>query len=455
MYNETNGQSGSGYSNNGYERFYENSQSAGQSTGGYSTGGYSGGSYSGGSYNSKPPKKKSGVGKVVLFALLFGLISGTVFSGVNYISGLLYHVNKVVETVPNTPEPAANVDLPASSGTNVDTSNTQIVAMDVSSVVEAVMPSVVSITNISVNEYVDFFGRRGQQTSKGAGSGFIVHQSDSEVLIATNYHVVKEASKLTVGFCDGMGAEAVVKETDPDNDVAIVSVSVTDVSPSTLEAIRISKLGDSSKLKAGETAIVVGNALGYGQSVTAGVISALERTMTNEDGATYSVIQTDAEINPGNSGGVLLNARGEVVGISNAKSIANYTNSICYAVPMANALPTIEKAINGASVAVDHGGPEGAGVKLGISGVNVGSEEQARYHIPMGAYIAKVEAGTPAEKAGLQEEDVIVKIDDEKISTVEDVQKVCKKHKAGDTVTVEVYRFKDGLYAKESVEVTF
>jgi len=450
MNNETNGQNGSGYSNDGYERFYENSQSAGQSTGGYT-----GGSYTGGSYNSRPPKKKSGVGKVIVFALLFGLISGTVFSGVNYISGLFYNVNKVVEKAQSTPEPVTNVELPQSNGTNVDTSSSQIVAMDVSSVVEAVMPSVVSITNISVNEYVDFFGRRGQQTSKGAGSGFIVHQSDSEVLIATNYHVVKEASKLTVGFCDGMGAEAVVKETDPDNDVAIVAVSTTDMSPSTLEAIRISKLGDSTKLKAGETAIVVGNALGYGQSVTAGVISALERTMTNEDGATYSVIQTDAEINPGNSGGVLLNARGEVVGISNAKSIANYTNSICYAVPMANALPTIEKAINGAAVAVDHGGPEGAGVKLGISGVNVGSEEQARYHIPMGTYIAKVEAGTPAEKAGLQEEDVIVKIDDEKITTVEDVQKICKKHKVGDTITVEIYRFKDGLYTKESVKVTF
>lgn len=450
MNNETNGQNGSGYSNNGYERFYENSQSAGQSTGGYT-----GGSYTGGSYNSRPPKKKSGVGKVIVFALLFGLISGTVFSGVNYISGLFYNVNKVVDKAQSTPEPVTNVELPQSNGTNVDTSSSQIVAMDVSSVVEAVMPSVVSITNISVNEYVDFFGRRGQQTSKGAGSGFIVHQSDSEVLIATNYHVVKEASKLTVGFCDGMGAEAVVKETDPDNDVAIVAVSTTDMSPSTLEAIRISKLGDSTKLKAGETAIVVGNALGYGQSVTAGVISALERTMTNEDGATYSVIQTDAEINPGNSGGVLLNARGEVVGISNAKSIANYTNSICYAVPMANALPTIEKAINGAAVAVDHGGPEGAGVKLGISGVNVGSEEQARYHIPMGTYIAKVEAGTPAEKAGLQEEDVIVKIDDEKITTVEDVQKICKKHKVGDTITVEIYRFKDGLYTKESVKVTF
>lgn len=450
MNNETNGQNGSGYSNDGYERFYENSQSAGQSTGGYT-----GGSYTGGSYNSRPPKKKSGVGKVIVFALLFGLISGTVFSGVNYISGLLYNVNKVVDKAQSTPEPVTNVELPQSNGTNVDTSSSQIVAMDVSSVVEAVMPSVVSITNISVNEYVDFFGRRGQQTSKGAGSGFIVHQSDSEVLIATNYHVVKEASKLTVGFCDGMGAEAVVKETDPDNDVAIVAVSTTDMSPSTLEAIRISKLGDSTKLKAGETAIVVGNALGYGQSVTAGVISALERTMTNEDGATYSVIQTDAEINPGNSGGVLLNARGEVVGISNAKSIANYTNSICYAVPMANALPTIEKAINGAAVAVDHGGPEGAGVKLGISGVNVGSEEQARYHIPMGTYIAKVEAGTPAEKAGLQEEDVIVKIDDEKITTVEDVQKICKKHKVGDTITVEIYRFKDGLYTKESVKVTF
>ena len=453
MYNDNSGQSSNGYSNSGYERFYENNQT-GQSTGGYS--GYSGGGYSGGTYSSKPPKKKSGVGKVIVFALLFGLISGTVFSGVNYISGLIFNVNKVVGQAANTtPTPVTNVELPESNGTNVDTSSSQITAIDVSAVVEAVMPSVVSITNISVNEYVDFFGRRGQQTSKGAGSGFIVHQSDSEVLIATNYHVVKEASKLTVGFCDGMGAEAVVKETDPDNDVAIVSVSTTDLSPSTLEAIRISKLGDSTSLKAGETAIVVGNALGYGQSVTAGVISALERTMTNDDGATYSVIQTDAEINPGNSGGVLLNARGEVVGISNAKSIANYTNSICYAVPMANALPTIEKAINGASVAVDHGGPEGAGVKLGISGVNVGSEEQARYHIPMGAYIAKVEAGTPAEKAGLQEEDVIVKIDDEKISTVEDVQRICKKHKEGDTVTVEFYRFKDGLYAKESVEVTF
>ncbi len=466
------GAGNSGYSTGSSSYGNTGSSNYGTGSNSYSTGSYNTGSYNTGSYNTGSnstgtgstggngyytQKKKSGFGKVVVYALVFGLISGGVFTGITQATNFFAERNKAVAASNTT---VTSVDIPQTNGTTADTSNAKITAVDVSSIVDAVMPSVVSITNASVTEYRDWFGRRGQQQSTSLGSGFIVHQSDTELLIATNYHVVDGASKLTVGFCDGEGVEAVVKATDPDNDMAVVAVNLANMKESTLEAIRISKLGDSTKLKVGETAIVVGNALGTGQSVTTGVISALERTMDNDYGNPYRVLQTDAAINLGNSGGALLNANGEVVGISNAKAVANYAESMCYAIPLENALPVIQEAINGAPVATESEAPndtEGSseGVKLGIAGINIGSAEKIKYNVPMGAYISSVEQDGAAAMAGLEPEDIIFRIDDKEITTMQEIQEICKSHKKGDTITVEFYRADNGDYSKESTKVTF
>lgn len=401
----------------------------------------------------KPPKKKTGVGRIIAYAVIFGLIAGIIFAGIQFgyskLTGFLKGGSSVVSTV----------NLPESNGQNVSDASGQITAVDVSAVVDAVLPSVVSITRVSVTEYYDWFGQRSSQQSKGAGSGFIVHQSESEILIATNNHVVDGAQTLTVCFVDGKAAEAQVKATDLSTDMAVISVPISSLDDSTIQAIRISKLGDSTALKVGETAIAIGNALGYGQSVTTGVISALDRNFTN-DGVTYQVIQTDAAINPGNSGGALLNARGEVIGINNAKIASSSVEGVCYAVPMANALNVIQAAIKGEPVTPANGNNQdgtstGNKKLLGITGINISAEEYAKYNIPMGVYLQSVSAGSIAEKAGLQEKDVIVGFNGTEIDSVEQLSELIQKVNDGDAVQIEYYKRGTKSYTRTTTTAQF
>lgn len=424
-------------------------------------------SYSAGSQKPakppKPPKEKKerkpmGAGRVIAFALIFGLISGGTFAGVNYATGWFTQKSGSQPT-----SQLSTVQLPTSNGTNVDTSNTEITAIDVSKLVDAVMPSVVTISNVSVKEYTNMIGQKGQQTSKSLGTGFIIHQSDTELLIATNNHVVDGATELTVGFCDGQAATATIKEVDVTTDMAVIAVPLSNMQQSTIDSIRIAKLGDSNKLQVGQTAIVIGNAMGYGQSVTTGVISALNRHITNE-GVTYEVIQTDAAINPGNSGGAMINAAGEVVGVSNAKCAANYVEGLCYAIPIANAMPVIEKAISGKSTTQPttpstqesrEAETSTENIKLGITGVNIGASEQSKYNIPMGVYITKVEAGSVAEKAGLKVTDVIYSFGGSEVGSVATLNELIQAHRSGDTVSIQFYRSAGSSYTRQETTVQF
>ncbi|MBE6014887.1 MAG: PDZ domain-containing protein [Lachnospiraceae bacterium] len=430
---------------------------------GYSTGGTykaQGMGYGTGSHNTPQPPKKDkkpmGVGRLIAFALIFGLVAGGTFTGISYGSNWLLGKNNTSNN-----SSVSKVELPSSAGTNVDTSSVNINAVDVSAVVDAAMPSIVSITNISVKEYSNWFGQTGSQKSKSLGTGFIIHQSESELLIATNNHVINNATELTVGFCDGKAAEATVKDIDDSTDMAVIAVSLSNMEQSTISTIRIAKLGDSTSLKVGETAIAIGNALGYGQSVTTGVISALDRTINN-DGVSYKVIQTDAAINPGNSGGALLNKNGEVIGINNAKAIVNYVEGVCYAIPMASALPLFQRVINGQSSGGQAAAPSsqaqksnGDSILLGISGVNIGESESSKYNVPQGVYISKVEVNSVAEAAGLKEQDVIYEMDGKSIKTQDDIRQILASHKAGDKIEIKLYT-KDGrAYVQTTVTAQF
>lgn len=407
-------------------------------------------------YSQQPPKqpKKIGVGRIIAFAIIFGLVAGIIFAGVQF------GYSKLTTFLKGGTGVVSTVNLPESKGTNVSDASGQITAVDVSAVVDAVLPSVVSITKVSVTEYYNFFGQKSSESSKSAGSGFIVHQSETEILIATNNHVIDGAQTLTVGFVDGKAAEAVVKKTDVSNDMAVISVPIANLDDSTLQSIRISKLGDSTALKVGETAIAIGNALGYGQSVTTGVISAVDRTFTN-DGVSYQVLQTDAAINPGNSGGALLNAKGEVIGINNSKIASSTVEGVGYAIPMANALNVIQAAISGEPVST--GGNSNSqdiastGDKrlLGITGINIGAEEYARYNIPMGVYLKSVQSGSVAEKAGLEEADVIVGFNGTEVSTVEQLSELIQKVNDGDTVTIDFYKRGTRSYSKMTTTAQF
>ena len=288
--------------------------------------------------------------------------------------------------------------------------------------------------------------------SEGCGSGIIVSQDDEYLYIATNNHVVSGAETLTVLFCDDSTVSAEVKGTDESSDLAVVAVALEDIEDETKDKIRTATFGDSSALKVGETAIAIGNALGYGQSVTTGVISALSREVSvqNEsDGSTVTneLLQTDAAINPGNSGGALLNLKGEVIGINSVKYSETSVEGMGYAIPSASALPIIKQLITREVVS----GSKSA--YLGISGVDVTDTVSGTYQMPQGVYVAQVIEGSGAANAGLQQGDIITKFDGRNITSMEEMQELMKYLSAGDTVNVTIERAQNGEYVEMDLEI--
>ncbi|MBQ7582966.1 MAG: trypsin-like peptidase domain-containing protein, partial [Lachnospiraceae bacterium] len=286
--------------------------------------------------------------------------------------------------------------------------------------------------------------------SESEGSGIIVSQNDDELLILTNNHVVDGAQTLTVQFFDDEAYEAQVKGTDPSMDVAVIAVPLSDLKSSTKDAIKIALIGDSDKLEIGEQVVAIGNALGYGQSVTTGIISALNRDidMSNLDN---SLIQTDAAINPGNSGGALLNMRGEVIGINSAKLSDMTVEGMCYAIPISKALPVAEQLMNRENrdkVEEDEMG------YMGIKGVLVTEDQAELYSMPEGIYLQEIVEDSPAEEAGLQVGDIIEKFDGLRISTYAELQKQMQYYRAGETVELEIYRLSDGRYEEQTISIT-
>jgi serine protease Do len=292
------------------------------------------------------------------------------------------------------------------------------------------------------------FGREFREDVQGSGSGIIIGQNDTEILIATNNHVVENAKSVEVIFADKTTASATIKGTVASSDLAVVSVSITDLKEGTIDNIKIATLGDSNTTKLGEMAIAIGNALGYGQSVTVGYISALSREVTI-GGTTMNLLQTDAAINPGNSGGALLNSQGEVIGINSVKYVDSSVESIGYAIPISEAIPIINQLMNRTTLQQDEI------AYLGIGGKDVTDVYSQGFNMPVGIYVGQIAENSAAEKAGLKVGDIIISINDITVATMTDLQDVLSYTKAGSTGTVTVKSLEDGQYVERTLEVTF
>lgn len=376
----------------------------------------------------EPPKKikKKGRGrrftKFVAAALAFGLIAGAAFQGFNTV---YYKIN------PSAKPTGSTVQTTTTLTTSKDTIST---TTDLSEMVENVMPSIVSITSI-VEQQVSYgwWGQSGTQESEGAGSGIIIGQNDNELLVVTNYHVIEDAKSLSVGFIDDSSVEATVKGYDSDADLAVVSVAMDKISDTTKSSIKVATLGESSALKVGEPAIAIGNALGYGQSVTAGYVSAKDREVALTD-KTMTLLQTDAAINPGNSGGALLNIKGEVIGINTVKYSDTTVEGMGYAIPIDTAKPIIEALMNKETI------PESQQAYLGISGSDITESYSQQLGLPEGIYVQEVQQGSPAENGGIYAGDVIVKYEGNSVTSMESLINKMGNNKAGDEVTITVSR---------------
>ncbi len=417
---------------------------------------------------NKPPKKHTGAKVVAAICAVALLVCGAGYAYNNYGSklGLIGSSDQAAiessesattetpstETTQDTQASAATEEATGDSGIKATTTNgaTMAVVTDVTAVVEEVMPAMVMIHN-NYTASASYFGYIQTEEATASGSGIIVGENDTELLIATNYHVIEGADSLEVIFTDDSTVEAVVKGTDSDMDLAVIAVMLEDIDDSTRSEIKIATLGDSDTLQLGEPAIAIGNALGYGQSVTTGVISAVNRDVEIEEGTTQTFIQTDAAINPGNSGGALLNLQGEVIGINSNKIGGDTIEGMGYAIPISVAKPIIEELMNEQTMLKVDSSERGY---IGISGVSVTSDVSAGYGIPQGVYVAEISDGGGAEAAGLEKGDVIVEFDGKEITSMDDLQKRLQYYAAGTTVSISVMRQNGADYEELSYDVT-
>ena len=403
--------------------------------------------YSTGGNKDQGPKKKHGKGasrwaKVVCTGLVFGVVASAAFQTSNIVVGKVLGTTQTTNKTAKTTTTANSAKLTTSSNSSSGTAN-------VTEVAKNAMPSIVSITNMSVQEVQNFFGGTQKQKSESAGSGIIVGQNDSELLIVTNNHVVEGSSTLTVTFIDEESVEADIKGTDSDKDLAVVAVPLSKIKDSTMNKIAVATLGDSDKTQVGDQVIAIGNALGYGQSVTTGIVSAKERTMDSYDG---KLLQTDAAINPGNSGGALLNANGEVIGINSAKIATETVEGIGYAIPVSDVSDLITNLMNQKTKTKVAESERGY---IGIKGVDVTSDSAQMYNMPTGVYVSEVISGGGAEKAGITKGAVITGIEGTTVDGMDALQEQLQYYKAGEKVKITVQtQSKNGEYEKRDVEVT-
>lgn len=403
--------------------------------------------YSTGGNQDQGPKKKHGKGasrwaKVVCTGLVFGVVASAAFQTSNIVVGKVLGTTQTTNKTAKTTTTANSAKLTTSSNSSSGTAN-------VTEVAKNAMPSIVSITNMSVQEVQNFFGGTQKQKSESAGSGIIVGQNDSELLIVTNNHVVEGSSTLTVTFIDEESVEADIKGTNSDKDLAVVAVPLSKIKDSTMNKIAVATLGDSDKTQVGDQVIAIGNALGYGQSVTTGIVSAKERTMDSYDG---KLLQTDAAINPGNSGGALLNANGEVIGINSAKIATETVEGIGYAIPVSDVSDLITNLMNQKTKTKVAESERGY---IGIKGVDVTSDSAQMYNMPTGVYVSEVISGGGAEKAGITKGAVITGIEGTTVDGMDALQEQLQYYKAGEKVKITVQtQSKNGEYEKKDVEVT-
>lgn len=414
-----------------------------------------------------PPKKKKKnfprlILKTAVVALVFGIVASAAFQATNYAGAKLR--GEDTKTAANE-EPAVIPEI-ETVVPQIGGENQASPGGDVTTIVQQCMPSLVAITNVSIREVESFWGfgwynmpQQREQTS--TGTGIVIGQNETELLIVTNNHVIAGATNLTVLFSvdegkDGASAvEAHIKGTDASKDVGVIAVPLKDIPSETLSEIKVATIGDSSQLKVGEQVVAIGNALGYGQSVTTGVISALNRdvTLQNDDGSLInnSLIQTDAAINPGNSGGALLNMKGEVIGINEAKYSANQVEGVGYAIPISD----VEGIIGDLKTMTNR--PEVDAEKMGYLGINcqdVTEEISKQYDMPVGIYLKSVVSGCAADSAGLKKGDIITRFDGIGVSSYDSLRDRLQYYEAGETVEVTVMTPENGEYAEKTVTVT-
>lgn len=398
------------------------------------------------------PKKKSGWGKKILtFVLcgaLFGGAAGGAFLGVNEL-GRRYQGDDGGNASSQTASPDSQADVMPTTGTK--NSNISVTALDVSEVVEDVYPSLVAVTSTMV--YQNYYGwgfGSGDYETEGSGSGVIIGQDEEELVILTNDHVIEGATSLTITFVDGTTAAAAVKGTDANADLAVIAVKKEDLSEDTRKSLAVARFGNSDDMRVGQAVIAIGNALGTGQSVTVGVVSATNRQL-NVEGTDMTLLQTDAAINFGNSGGGLFNTNGELIGINVAKATRNNADGMGYAIPISSAEDIIEN-LSSRETRVEV--PEEQASYIGISMQNVTSTTASSFDIPVGVYLVAVSEGSPAEEAGLQEKDVITAFDGQSVSTREELRNLLNYYAAGTTVEVTIQRQIDGAYQEMKVSLT-
>lgn len=408
-----------------------------------------------GKNNKNAAKWAKKIGAVALSAVLFGGVAGGVFTGVTYATGATAKA-KATQTESDSSQQTTTTKLQTATASTSTASSTSSGSMDVTSIVQSAMPSIVAITNKSVQEvqnYFSMFSRGGgtqEQEVESQGSGIIIGQNDSELLIATNNHVVEGADTLSVCFADDNACEATVKGTDSDNDLAVIAVKLSDISDDTMSQIKIAEIGDSNQLQVGEQVVAIGNALGYGQSVTTGIVSAVNRQLEDSN-SENGFIQTDAAINPGNSGGTLLNMQGQVIGINSAKLASTEVEGMGYAIPVSTASPIFEDLMNRQTrtkVSSDQA------AALDIKGQTVDSSIAEAYGIPQGVYVAEIEQGSAAEKAGITAGSVITKFDDTTIESMDDLKSCLEYYAAGETVDLVVKIADNGSYVEKTLTIT-
>lgn len=400
---------------------------------------------------------------IVLSAVLFGTVAGTVMTGVQIASsGMVSQFFAIVSSDEKLPEQGEELLPEPFPGGNIQGILPEVPAVpapatDVSQVVEEAMPAVVAVASTAVYQMPDFgfgwFFGGGSQSYEvpSSGSGIIIGENDTELLIVTNNHVVQDTVSLKITFVDDAAVDAAVKGTDTDTDLAVISVPLDQIPQETKEKIAVARLGDSDGLKVGQGVIAIGNALGYGQSVTVGYVSALNREIKTSDGNTRVLLQTDAAINPGNSGGALLNMKGEVIGINAAKYSSTEVEGIGYAIPVSGVQDILDELMNRktrSEVAEEKRG------YLGIQGTTVDEDAAAAFGMPKGVYVYKILKDGAAADSQLREKDIITKLDGMTLKSMQELQKLLKGYEAGETIELLVQRQEDGQYKEIQIPVT-
>ena len=405
--------------------------------------------------SKKTHKKGSAFKRIVgisAAALLFGTVAGGTMFGVNNLATNLMKTEEESTALSKKAPEVSSVELKEASKAVTTANNSSPTVADVSPIAESAMPSVVAIKGTTSVEAYSWFGEGQTYDTPSSGSGIIIGKNDTELLVVTNNHVVEDTKDLSVVFIDNEEVKASVKGRDSDNDIAIMAVKLEDIKPETLEKIAVAHMGDSDELKVGQGVVAIGNALGYGQSVTVGYVSAIDREVTTKDSSIKNLLQTDAAINPGNSGGALLNMNGEVIGINTAKYASTEVEGMGYAIPISKVKDIIAE-LSSKETRSDKVDEAKQGY-LGIQGKNIGEDVAKAYDMPRGIYVYKIVENSSAANSDLREKDIITKVDSQSVKNMEELKELLSYYQSGEKVKLTVQRLKDSEYEEKEIEIT-